>query len=256
LTVTNCISTDVALNVNGQVIDGTNTITVVEEAPASKKAKAKSKAPVSGTGKPTKSFLSAAPEPEEIPLVSKDMSKFVRSGDAGIDASVDGDSNKVVGRTLVGRPKKTQWVRVRPEPEYTGTVYILEPTEDREDIYIVSEDVVAQLGEEANLKRKRIVVAITTQGVPFLWTIRLAREDAKRDTWAESELKCLKEAKLGWRRIAAHMPTGSYECFKPATALRDPQWPTRTLDEMIASAFEGRMIENLDHQAIKLLGTR
>ena len=68
-------------------------------------------------------------------------------------------------------------------------------------------------------------------------------------------MKCLAQARQGWRRVAANMNTSSYDCFLPAVKLKNPKWPNKTITELIASAFEGRFITSLDHPAIQQLGT-
>src|SRR5262249_51395738 len=161
-----------------------------------------------------------------IPVKPADISKCIVKGDDD-DFLDDDDDNTAVSRVMVCRPKKTWWITAHPNKDYAAKVGILEPTDDKEDIYVVAEDVAKQLNGEATFKWTRLVPTMTARGILFLWSIRLPNKDGKTDTWADSELKCLKEARQGWRRIAANMNTSSYDCFRPAVNLKDPRWPNK-----------------------------
>src|SRR5262245_10692661 len=101
---------------------------------------------------------------EQEPATPKgplDLGRFALRDDIS-ERSDEDDENLVVGRTLVGRPKKNQWVYASPDPAYSLTVGILEPTEDKEDIYIVSGNLVNYFSTEANFKLKRLVLTMTS----------------------------------------------------------------------------------------------
>ena len=101
-----------------------------------------------------------------IPVTPADIGRFIRN-DEEDDFGGD-DDNSIVTRVMVCRPKKTWWIYAHPDKKYAKRVGILEPTDDKEDIYVVADDVCEQLGGETTFKWKRLVPTMTARGILFL----------------------------------------------------------------------------------------
>ena len=84
----------------------------------------------------------------------------------------------------VARPPKTAFFQVNPNSSYD--TYILEYERNN---YMVYPEVAAQFPEL--VKPVRLVPVITKDGNPYLWPLRLPKDDGCRDTWATSALEML-----------------------------------------------------------------
>jgi hypothetical protein len=52
------------------------------------------------------------------------------------------------------------------------------------------------------------------------------------------------------------MSGGGYDVFQALGQLPDPEWPNHTMDEIIKTAFRGRIINDLEHPVVQsLFGT-
>jgi len=75
----------------------------------------------------------------------------------------------------VGRPPKTAFFQVHPDPAFSFETYIFDY---ERNIYIVFPGVAAQFPEL--VKPVRLVAVITRDGNPFLWPLRLLKDDLIR----------------------------------------------------------------------------
>ena len=187
----------------------------------------------------------------QLPADPEDAGEYAVEDDG--EYSFDEDSVSVF-RVPVRKPKKGEWFRTPTDEKYGQTVYILQLGDDKEDMYCLHPDVAKALAGEATIKKKRLIPTITSQGVLIRWPLRLRDADGKLDAWGESEMKCMSQARKGWRRMTANMGTGSYNGFTSKVALKDPKWPNKTIQELVKVAFSGRFINTLDHPILKQLG--
>ena len=60
-------------------------------------------------------------------------------------------------------------------------------------------------------------------------------------------------ATKAWVKVQANMGLGAYEVFKATGNLPAPEWPDKTLGELLSVAFRDRFIDNINHTVLKRL---
>ena len=119
--------------------------------------------------------------------------------------------------------------------------------------YMVFPEVASQFPEL--VKPVRIVSAVTREGNPYLWPLRLPAEDGRVDNWANSALEIAEIAKKTWVRINPNMAAGCYLAFKAPTIKTKPAFLNMKFEDMIQKAFRDFVITDLEHPiAREMLG--
>jgi hypothetical protein len=157
---------------------------------------------------------------------------------------------KMLTTVPVRKPGKQEWFRVRPSEEWQLQTFIFED-EGLNEIYLVAPAMRTELVGTAHLAL--ILTCINRQADLFLWRCKLPGPDGRPNHWTDSALRIAKEAETGWRRMASNMTAGYYDGFEPSASLPDPEWPDRTFSEIIRTAFQGRLIDSLDHPLLRQL---
>ena len=161
-----------------------------------------------------------------------------------------GAVEKVHAVIPVEKPPKTAFFRVHPGPEFTYETYIL--SYERSN-YMVFPGVAAQFPEL--IKPVRLVLAVTREGNPYLWPLRLPSEDKRGDNWAVSAIEIADIAKTKWVRLSANMSAGCYAAHVAKGIEIDPAWPDMTMEDLIQKAFRDFVITDLEHPiAREMLG--
>jgi hypothetical protein len=164
-----------------------------------------------------------------------------------------GDSlgvKKKITTIPIRRPRKHEFVRVHPSPDYSIETAIFEDREENE-VYFVSPEMRQLLGELVVIKALR--TSITRQRVLFLWPIKVTVSDGRLDTWNASSFEASKLAHEKWVRVAANRSLQAYEVFEASGELDEPEWPELSLQEIVRIAFKDRVIDSVDHPASKRL---
>ena len=150
----------------------------------------------------------------------------------------------------VARPPKTVFFRVNPDPAFSFEAYILEY---ERSIYLVYPEVAAQFPEL--VKAVRLVSVITREGNPYLWPLRLPKDDGRSDNWATSAIEIAELAKSSWARVSTNGPAGCYIAYKARGITVEPVFIAMTMEEMLQKAFRNFVITDLNHPiAREMLG--
>jgi hypothetical protein len=157
---------------------------------------------------------------------------------------------KVLNTVPKRKPNKQEFVRVHPDPAWRLETKVLEIEGDRE-IYLVAPELWDALREE--ISPRVLFVAITRQGVVFVWPVKLPDEDGKQLAWHQSALDAAKRGMTNWVRVRANMELGAYECFEALVELSDPKWPEESFKQIIRTAFKDHYIDSLEHVVIRKL---
>lgn len=191
------------------------------------------------TGGPT----SASPATDPFDLASLRLGQ-----DFGATLGV----KKAIVAVPVRKPDKQAFIRVKPGETERLQTMVLEFKEDRES-YLVAPSLWPELGSE--LKPVVLFQAITRQGALFIWPCSLPLPDGRPNSWAESALEAAKLAETQWVRIVPNMGLGAYDVYtaQAAAPLPEPEWSDLTLQQLIRLAFKGRLVDSLDHPAIRRL---
>ena len=186
----------------------------------------------------------AAPRPEPPDPFNPAALRLDADYGAGIGV------RKVVSTVPVRTPGKQDWFRVRPGEDWRITTAIFELEADRET-YLVDRSLWGELS--GDISPALVLVAVNRAGDLFLWRCKLPGPDGRPNTWNESALRIAQSAETQWTRMQANMPAGHYEHFEPAADLPDPEWPQLTFPQILRIAFQGRMIDSLEHPVVRQL---
>jgi hypothetical protein len=156
---------------------------------------------------------------------------------------------KLLTHVPVGKPGGQDWSRVHPNPEFQRNLPVLNLRTERE-MYLVTPEMLTELAGEC--VGVTMYTAISSQGVPRLWPVRLPGPDGKDLAWWSTEREAAELAKKQWVRIKANMALGANEIDVSAMTA-EPRWPAATFQEMIEIAFAGRLIDSVDHVVVKRL---
>ena len=153
-------------------------------------------------------------------------------------------------RIHINKPRRDEWVRVRSGKEWEMAIYVIEEVQDMDrEIYIVTSDLAN--GELADDARYAILyLATSSTGRFFWWHVKMAI-NSRRNHWAESALKAVEIAKGKWIRVIS--ANQGYEIREAKAPMPEPQWPDMSRDEIIQLAFEGRVIDTMEHPVAKRL---
>ncbi len=161
-----------------------------------------------------------------------------------------GAVEKVHAVIPVDKPPKTAFFRVHPDEVFTFETFLINYERSN---FMIYPEVAAQFPELT--KAVRLVLAVTRDGNPYLWPLRLPTEDGRRDNWATSAIEISELAKSDWMRMSANMSAGSYSAHRAKGIEHQPAWPNMDMEELIQKAFRDFFIPNLEHPvARELLG--
>lgn len=172
---------------------------------------------------------------------------------------VTGDLNTVGAHKLLLRvparkPTKQEFFKVNASPDMKLASAILETKEDHE-IYLVHPSSISLLPND--VRYVELCLCQNRQGGLFLWPVPLPGHDGRTNSWHESAREAARLAEKYWIRIVANMSEGGYDVYKATGNLPDPEWPEKSLQDLLEVAFkDGKLIDSEDHPVVKLLNGR
>lgn len=157
---------------------------------------------------------------------------------------------KVLTVVPVRKPGRHEFVRVRPEAEYTLDTGVLEVKEDRDELYLVDRSLWHAVPD---IKPMSLRTAISRQAVLFVWPIRLPGPDGRVDTWTQSAHEAAALAETQWVSVRSNRALGAYEAHVASGKLPEPDWPAMSFDDIAQIAFRGRYIDDVNHPVLRRL---
>jgi len=151
----------------------------------------------------------------------------------------------------VKKPAKEWWVQTHPDAAYRIETAVLELKEDRET-YLVAPALWPALSTESTFSPRALFTAINTQGVVFIWPVRLPGADGKLDDWSRSALEAATMSQGRWCRVQSNMSLGAYE-LTTSELDKAPVWPEMLFEDLLRIAFKGKFIDSLEHPVLKKL---
>ena len=145
----------------------------------------------------------------------------------------------------VRKPKKDEWIRVLPGQFQQGGIL-----EVQRDIYWVSSKIQSQLLGDPCFSLRICVLAVTQQGVPFIWPLRPDCDSGgKSDKSARAPLAAMQLAQEKWTRI--YWVKEKFEYLVETADISDePKFPEKSFSELLRLGFKASVIANLDHPAL------
>jgi hypothetical protein len=137
---------------------------------------------------------------------------------------------KLLRTVPIKKPGPQDFVRVHPELRLVSAA-LVELKEDRE-IYLVLPELAPELPGE--FYTATLHLAMTRQGVVFLWPTRGPGPDGRYLEWWRSATEAAELAKSHFIRLKANMALGAYEIFVAANQnIPEPVWPTESFEEIV-----------------------
>ena len=170
-----------------------------------------------------------------------------------VHASDGIETERMLSAVPVRKPRRSDWVRVNPDPTFCIDVRILERENGMEkESYLVPPEMAHMVAEETRVTR--LFSAMTKRGLLFLWPVKLPIEgnDTGRRIY-ETALQATEHAKTKWVRVAWNRELGGYELFLAKGDLGEPQWSEKSFRDLLALAFATNIIDRPDHPVIREL---
>ena len=149
-------------------------------------------------------------------------------------------------------PPKDSFFRVHPSPDYSVTVGILQLT-GRDETYFVIPELWAALATEKTFGRRSLFTCCTMQNEIFLWGVRLPGMDGKQPAWIAIPMEAAKQAKSQWVRLFWDETQGRHRILVAKAQHAEPQWPDKSLSDLLRLAFADSLISDIDHPVLKRL---
>ena len=145
----------------------------------------------------------------------------------------------------VRKPKKDEWFRVLPGEFQQGGILELQ-----RDIYWVSTKIQSELLGDPCFSLRVCVLAVTKQGVPFIWPLRPDCDSGgKSDKSARAPLAAMQLAQEKWTRIYWVKEKFEY-LIETADISDEPKFPEKSFSELLRLGFKSSIISTLDHPAL------
>jgi len=151
----------------------------------------------------------------------------------------------------VRKPTKQEFFRVHPDQEYQLQSYFLE-LKDEQESYLVMPSVAMELPGEVRVVSLRL--AINRNGSVFMWPLPIPGIDGRDNHWWSSARAAALRSEKAWTRIISNKSGGLYDVYVATVNLPEPEWPEKTLGEIIKIAFGERyIIRDTNHPVIQRL---
>ncbi len=166
------------------------------------------------------------------------------------DAASIAGTSEVLSHVPVRKPNRHEFFRTRPAADFWFDTAVFEDREERETFFVAPPMREALVGE---IRPVLLVPTITRQGVLLLWPLKLPTEGQRQNGWAETAREAAELAKTKWVRLVADMSLGGYRIYQAEGTLSDPEWPNKSLNEIMQIAFRDRIVDSESHPVVRRL---
>lgn len=191
------------------------------------------------------------PSPQSDPRVDQALGVFSDLTQLEVSPTAMIAAEEILTCIPVRKPKNNEFVRVSPDhPPLTTVIYV--EKDEGEEFYFVVPEMRAQL--IAGVTIKTLVLAVNQMGTPFIWPVpATGDESSRKDTWNESHRAAYQKAKEKWTKMVADRVAKMYRIYIAAGQLAEPKFPDKPWNELLALAFNNRMIDNPEHPVVKAM---
>jgi hypothetical protein len=107
---------------------------------------------------------------------------------------------------------------------------------------------------ENEISYAQLFLGMTRQGNPFIWPVKLPRQDRDESDWLVSAREAVNRAFTKWIRIGANMDLCAYDIFGADIAIDEPVWPDLSYGDILRVALKREgVIDRMDHPVIQKL---
>jgi hypothetical protein len=184
------------------------------------------------------------------------LSKF-KSSRAATIASVSTLPSALPTHSLA---QAKDYVRLHPTEWTDELCFVAVPIKGapRDSKHLILEDLAVQFLPSARIIRHRLALASKPLDKFFLCEVP---SQNLINSWVASNVQACECAKAQWTEATSRKDEGvdSYlvKVADDPDAFPEPNWPTQSIDELIAITFAGRMIETPDHAGLlRLMGRK
>jgi hypothetical protein len=153
-----------------------------------------------------------------------------------------------VAAIAVRKPARDWFVRTHPTHSKSVRLLEIKDGPDR-GFYIVHRSLWANCEKgDVLLRPVRLTLATSRESGLFLWPLKLQEKgfEGRTDDWSASALRIAKIAETNWVKVYTKPGAGCYS-HKVAAGIRaEPIWPIEAFVDLVAIAFEGRVIKDKD----------
>ena len=146
------------------------------------------------------------------------------------------------------RPRCGEWFRVRPGDDWISETAIFRDAK-RRTRYLVSQFIWDDLRDR--ISRTTIRVCQSWSGETFLWAIPHITQMGMHGRWAESADDIAGMAEDKWCMLAPVVSAERFAVWEAEEPGVLPAWSARPLWQLIVFAFRDRVIESVDHPALR-----
>jgi len=161
---------------------------------------------------------------------------------------------KLITTIPVRKPNLNEFFRVRDEPEWTFSMYLLDLNEGEEGKYIVAHELISKVMDIGRLRPVMIHTLITHPNKVFLLSdIPLPDQDGKDNGYHRTRREAYAIGTKKWVKIRASTALGGYDIFRAKGELPEPVWPKepKTMRDALKIAFKDKIIDSMDHPVLK-----
>jgi hypothetical protein len=151
--------------------------------------------------------------------------------------------NVTIGRRT---PHKHEWIRVHEEYSAPASILKLKPTNDT---FLVAPEFRLEL--ERHLTQVDLRLAVNSQGIPFIWPVRVPFED-RSDDWGYAALEGMDIARSEWVRLEPDTQAQTY-IIHTAPFTLVPAWPDEPFEKLLTIAFKRFLIDSAEHPVLRRL---
>lgn len=154
----------------------------------------------------------------------------------------------------VRKPKRTEFIRVNPDPAFVvPRMFLLERDTGMDtESYLVTPPVQHLVSEE--LKQVRLYTTITKRGTVFLWPVKLPGDNNDHiRRISDTAIQCAEQAKTLWVKMHWDRDLGGYVMQRAKDDLGTPQWPNKSMRDLLELGFRNYLVDRPDHPVIREL---
>jgi hypothetical protein len=157
-------------------------------------------------------------------------------------------AREILSTVSVRRPKNNEFVRVDPAKSLTTIVW---EDKDEGETYFVDPKIRPLM--IAGTSTKMLTLAVNQAGAIFIWPVPVDDEFSRKNSWNESARAGFHQAKTEWVKLVGDRGAGLYRIYVAEGELPPPRWPDKAFTELLALAFNNRLIDREDHPIIKAM---
>lgn len=189
-----------------------------------------------------------------VPDLDPEIAKFRALAIPDPDYLARGDNEiKIPPKLKSRKPGPTELVYTHGDPLYNQVYCVLGKHHKKEYVgLLLTPEILGRLS--SNLGRfQRISLAITIDGDIFLWPSPCVKDRVEDpNPWLDTHDRAKQKSQNNWVRMASARERDCYDVIVYKNKGDKPKWPTKLkpMEEYVAEAYEGRLVDNVNHPSI------